>query len=80
MDPTSLVDAARTHVERARTAEHGRHAHTLHGGHDGALRQTVVGLRLGTTLREHASVREATLQVLTGRIRLTVGTRQEDWA
>jgi quercetin dioxygenase-like cupin family protein len=75
MDPTSLADAARTQVERARAAEHGRSAHTLHGGHDRALRQTVVALRAGTTLREHPSEREATLQVLTGRIRLTVGTQ-----
>jgi quercetin dioxygenase-like cupin family protein len=75
MDPTSLADAARTHIERARDADHGRSAHTVHGGHDRALRQTVVALRAGTTLREHPSEREATLQVITGRIRLTAGTQ-----
>ena len=73
MDPTSLADAARTHLERARAADHGRSAHTVHGGHDRALRQTVVALRAGTTLREHAGAREATVQVLSGRIRLTAG-------
>jgi quercetin dioxygenase-like cupin family protein len=75
MDPTSLADAARMHMERARAADHGRSAHTVHGGHDHALRQTVVALRAGTTLHEHASEREATLQVIAGRIRLTAGTQ-----
>jgi quercetin dioxygenase-like cupin family protein len=74
-DTTSLADAARTHMERARAADHGRSGHTVHGGHDRALRQTVVALRAGTTLREHPSSREATLQVLAGRIRLTAGTQ-----
>jgi quercetin dioxygenase-like cupin family protein len=74
MDTTSLTDAAQAHVRRARAAAHGRSAHTVHGGHDHALRQTVVALRAGTTLREHESSREATLQVLAGRIRLTAGT------
>jgi quercetin dioxygenase-like cupin family protein len=74
-ETTSLADAARTHVDRARAADHGRSAHTVHGGHDRALRQTVVALRAGTTLREHASAREATLQVLAGRVRLITGTR-----
>jgi quercetin dioxygenase-like cupin family protein len=71
MDPTSLAHAARTHLDRARAADHGRSAHTVHGGHDRALRQTIVALRAGTTLHEHASAREATLQVLAGRVRLT---------
>jgi quercetin dioxygenase-like cupin family protein len=75
MDLTSLADAARTHMERARAAERGRSAHTLHGGHDRALRHTVVALRAGTTLREHPSEQEATLQVIAGRVRLTAGTQ-----
>jgi quercetin dioxygenase-like cupin family protein len=75
MDPTSLADAARTHMERARAADHGRSAHAVHGGHDRALRQTVVALRAGTTLHEHPSEREATLQVIAGRILLTIGIR-----
>jgi quercetin dioxygenase-like cupin family protein len=74
MESTSLADAAQAQLERARTADHGRSAHTVHGGHARALRQTVVALRAGTTLREHESSREATLQVLAGRIRLTAGS------
>lgn len=75
METTSLAGAARTHIEHARSADHGRSAHTVHGGHDRALRQTVVALRAGTTLREHPSDREATLQVLAGRVLLTTGTQ-----
>ena len=71
MDTTSLADMARAHIERARAAAHGRSAHTLHGGHDRVLRQTVIALRAGETLHEHDSSRDATLQVLAGRVRLT---------
>jgi quercetin dioxygenase-like cupin family protein len=78
MDTTPLTDTAHAHVERARAAAHGRSAHTVHGGHDRALRQTVVALRAGTTLHEHHSTREATLQVLAGRVRLTTGTQVAD--
>jgi quercetin dioxygenase-like cupin family protein len=78
MDTTSLADMARAHIERARAADHGRSAHTLHGGHDHVLRQTLIALRAGTTLREHHSSRDATLQVLAGHIRLTAGTQTLD--
>jgi quercetin dioxygenase-like cupin family protein len=77
-DTTSLADVARSHVERARAADHGRSDHTVHGRHDRVLRQTVVALRAGTTLPEHHSPREATLQVLAGRIWLTVGAQTLD--
>jgi quercetin dioxygenase-like cupin family protein len=75
MDTTSLTDTAEAHVQRARAAAHGRSAHTVHGGHGRALRQTVVALRAGTMLNEHHSTREATLLVLAGRVRLTIGTQ-----
>jgi quercetin dioxygenase-like cupin family protein len=75
MDTTSLADAARAQLERARAAVHGRSAHTVHGAHDNVLRQTVIALRAGQTLREHHSSRDATLQVLAGRVRLTAGTQ-----
>jgi quercetin dioxygenase-like cupin family protein len=87
MDTTSLADMARAHIERARAAVHGRSAHTLHGGHDRALRQTVIALRAGQTLSEHDSSRDATLQVLfgapgpvaTASIAGPVYSWQEDW-
>jgi hypothetical protein len=34
MDATSPADAARTQLERARAADHGRSARTVRGGHD----------------------------------------------
>jgi hypothetical protein len=76
MDTTSLANTAQARMEHARSAARGRSAQTVHGGHDRALRQTVVvALRAGTTLHEHHSSREATLQVLAGRVRLTGGTQ-----
>jgi quercetin dioxygenase-like cupin family protein len=75
MDRTSLAETAQARMKHARAADHGRSALTVHGGHDRALRQAVVALRAGTTLNEHHSSREATLQVLAGRVRLTVGTQ-----
>jgi quercetin dioxygenase-like cupin family protein len=71
METTSLTDIAQTQIERARAAVHGRSAHTVHGGHEHVLRQTVIALRAGETLHEHGSPRDATLQVLVGRVRIT---------
>ena len=51
----------------------GRAAETVFGGHEQALRQTVIALSAGTSLDEHESPGEATLQVLSGRVRLTAG-------
>lgn len=50
---------------------HGRSARTVYGGHERSLRQTVIALRAGAALGEHESPDEATLQVLTGQVRLT---------
>jgi quercetin dioxygenase-like cupin family protein len=75
MNTTSPADTARAHIERARAAVHGRSGHTVHVGHDRTLRQTVVALRAGATLHEHDSSRQATLQVLAGRVRLIAGTQ-----
>jgi quercetin dioxygenase-like cupin family protein len=46
----------------------------VHGGHDHALRQTLIALTAGSELAEHRSPGEATLQVLHGRVRLTTAT------
>ena len=43
----------------------------MHGGHEHALRQTLIALTAGSGLAEHNSPGEATLQVLCGRVRLT---------
>ncbi len=55
-------------LDQARGAHSGRAAHTLHGGREHALRQTLIALAAGHDLAEHDSPGEATLQVVSGRI------------
>lgn len=66
---TDLVAAARSHLDAARASAHGRDAQLV--VHDGVLRQTVLALTAGTELAEHNSPHAASLQVLTGRVRVT---------
>jgi quercetin dioxygenase-like cupin family protein len=70
MPTISLTDLADQHLATARATHSGRSAHTVHGGHDAVLRQTVIALAAGHRLDEHESPGEATLQVLRGRVRL----------
>jgi quercetin dioxygenase-like cupin family protein len=73
VENTSLTALARDQLERAATASSGRSASTVYGGHEHALRQTLIALTAGQRLEEHESPGEATLQVLTGRVRLVAG-------
>ena len=73
MDGVSLTDLAHEHLAAARQAHSGRSAHTVHGGHESALRQTLLALAAGQALGEHESPGEATLHVLRGRVRLVAG-------
>lgn len=73
MQKASLTALARNHVEAARTASSGRSAHTVYGGHEHVLRQTLIGLRAGSNLDDHENPGEATLQVLHGRVTLVAG-------
>jgi quercetin dioxygenase-like cupin family protein len=70
MNKVSLTALAREHLEAARAVSSGRSAHTVYGGHEHSLRQTLIALTAGTRLDEHESPGEATLQVLHGRVRL----------
>ena len=54
-----------------------RAAQTVVGGHEKALRQTVIALAKDAALAEHASPGEASLYVLRGRVTLAAGT--ESW-
>ncbi len=47
MTKVSLTALVRNLLELAREAHSGRSAATVHGGHDRALRQTVMALRQG---------------------------------
>lgn len=71
MDKVSLTALARQHLGAAQAAHSGRSAHTVYGGHQHTLRQTLIALTAGTKLDDHKSPGEATLQVLHGRVQLT---------
>lgn len=73
MQKVSLDAIAREQAKRAGAASSGRSAETVFGGHEHALRQTVIALTAGSALDEHENPGEATIQVLRGRIRLTAG-------
>lgn len=77
MQKISLTALARQHLKMAKEASSGRSAHTVYGGHEHVLRQTVIALAAGQGLDEHENPGEATLQVLHGRVRLT--TRDASW-
>lgn len=78
MEKLSLDAVARDHAKRAAAAASGRSAETVYGGHEHALRQTVLALTAGATLDEHENPGEATIQVLSGRVRLTAGSTSWD--
>lgn len=73
MESTSLTTLVDQQLEQARSAPQGRSAHTVYGGKDRRLRQTLLALSAATRLDEHESPGEATLQVLRGRVSLTAG-------
>lgn len=71
MEKTSLTALARQNLAKAKSASSGRSAHTVYGGHERSLRQTLLALTAGSDLDEHESPGEATLHVLQGRVKLT---------
>jgi hypothetical protein len=71
MDKVSLTALSRQYLAAAHDAHSGRSAHTVYGGHQHTLRQTLIALTAGTRLDDHESPGEATIQVLHGRVRLT---------
>ena len=73
MQKMSLDAKAREHLKRAAASSTGRSAETVYGGHEHALRQTLITLRAGTCLAEHENPGEATVLVLRGRVRLHSG-------
>jgi quercetin dioxygenase-like cupin family protein len=71
MDKISLTALSRQQLAAARDTRSGRSAHTVYGGHQHKLRQTLIALTAGARLDDHESPGEATLQVIHGRVRLT---------
>jgi quercetin dioxygenase-like cupin family protein len=73
MNSTDLADLIEELLVKARAASSGRAARTIRGGHEHALRETVIALCADHELAEHEAPHEATLQVLRGRVRLIAG-------
>jgi quercetin dioxygenase-like cupin family protein len=80
MEKSSLIAQARTQLEGARRASSGRSAKTVHGGHEKVLRQTVIALCAGRSTDDYENPGEATVQVITGRVRLASGKHSWDGA
>jgi quercetin dioxygenase-like cupin family protein len=77
---TSLTALAREQLELALAATSGRSAHTVFGGSEHLLRQTLIALAAGRMLDEHSNPGDATVQVLHGRVRLASGDLSWDGA
>lgn len=73
MQKISLTALAREALDNARNTAAARSSSTVFGGHEHALRQTVVALLAGQSLGEHENPGEATVHVLSGRVQLTAG-------
>jgi quercetin dioxygenase-like cupin family protein len=78
MQKFSLDALARQHAERAASASTGRSSQAVYGGHEHVLRQTLIALRADTVLSEHENPGEATILVLSGRVRLRAGDASWD--
>ncbi|CAA0128638.1 Uncharacterised protein [Mycolicibacterium vanbaalenii] len=77
MNKISLTALAREQQAGAERASSGRSAHTVYGGHEHVLRQTLIALAAGQKLDEHENPGEATVHVLHGRVRLHAG--EDSW-
>ncbi len=73
MEKFSLTALAREQLELANNVSSGRASHTVYGGHEHVLRQTVIALAAGQLLDEHENPGESTVHVLSGRVRLAAG-------
>ncbi len=77
MQKMSLTALARHQLGIARTSSSGRSASTVYGGHERVMRQTMIALRAGSVMSEHENPGDATVHVLSGRVRLVAGS--DEW-
>jgi len=80
MQKSSLTALAREQLAAALRSPNGRSAATVFGGHERRLRQTVIALAAGEMLSDHDNPGEATVLVLTGRVRLAADEASWDGA
>lgn len=76
MQQLSLTALAREQLQIARASTSGRSASTVYGGHDHALRQTLIAIVGGRCLDEHANPGEATVHVLHGKVTLVAADNE----
>lgn len=69
----NLHDVGNDLLQSAHTSSSGRSGRTLLPGAGAPLQQTLFALVAGRSLSEHETPRAATLQVLSGAVRLTGG-------
>jgi len=67
-DVVRLADLGADLLERARSHDSRRAAQTIHSG--SSMRATVIALTTGAELAEHEAPPAATLQVISGQVRL----------
>jgi quercetin dioxygenase-like cupin family protein len=77
MRKLSLDAVAREQLKQAKANSSQRSAKTVYGGHEHVLRQSVIALNEGAVINDHISPGEATIYVLSGRVRLTAG--KDSW-
>jgi quercetin dioxygenase-like cupin family protein len=78
MESTSLTRLAEEQLALARSSSSGRAAVTVYGGREHDMRQTLIAIVEGHALGQHDSPSEASLQVLSGEVRLSAG--EESWS
>jgi quercetin dioxygenase-like cupin family protein len=72
-----LQAAANELLESLTQQPSGRAARTLTPGAHAPLKQTLLALEAGHRLQDHRTSGEATIEVLIGRVRLTVGADEQ---
>ena len=77
MHKIALDSIAKEQLEMARGAEAARHSETLLGGHDLAMRQTLIAVAQGADMSEHVNPGQATVYVLEGEIEVRAGSDSE---
>ena len=78
MQSISLTQLAEERLAAAKDSSNGRSAATVYGGREHDMRQTLIALVQGHALGQHESPGEASLQVLSGEVRITAG--EESWS
>lgn len=73
MKKISLDALTREQMTKATSASSRRAASAMYGGHEHAIRQTLIALAAGAALSEHSNPGEATVHVLSGRVDLLSG-------